>query len=32
MKFPKSWLKAVPLLILLTLIGLYKFRYKLHLS
>jgi hypothetical protein len=31
MKFPKSWLKAVPLLILLSLIGLYKFRYKLHL-
>ncbi len=32
MKFPTSWLKAVPLLILLTLIGLYKFRYTLHLT
>lgn len=31
MKFQKSWLKALPLLILLLLIGLYKFRYKLHL-
>lgn len=31
MEFFKSWLKAVPLLVLLLLIGLYKFRYTLHL-
>ena len=31
MKFPTSWLKALPLLLLLILIGLYKFRYTLHL-
>lgn len=31
MKFSKSWLKAVPLLLLLLLIGMYKFRYTLHL-
>lgn len=32
MKFPTSWLKAVPLLVLIILIGLYKFRYTLHLT
>ncbi len=31
MKFSKSWLKALPLLFLLTLMALYKFRYTLHL-
>ena len=31
MKFSKSWIKALPLLLLLTAIALYKFRYRLHL-
>jgi len=31
MKYLKSWLKAIPLLLLLLLVGLYKFRYTLHL-
>lgn len=31
MKFLKTWLKALPLLLLLTAMALYKFRYTLHL-
>ena len=32
MKFPTSWLKALPLLVLIIFIILYKFRYTLHLT
>lgn len=31
MKFNKSWIKAIPLALLLFMIGVYKFRFKLHL-